>query len=216
MTTTKKVLAPLTARDLMTREVVTIPQEMALWDAAGLLVKNQISGAPVVDGQGKCVGVLSVADFVRAVTKDAESRVGHSPSPAACSFQRTGKTQGGKQVVVCTLPPGVCPIQKKEKDGHGKEMMVCTEPHGILADWQTVEAAEGDAKEVWRYMTTDPVMVSPGTPVRTLARCMIDARIHRVVVVDDQQRPIGVVSSTDILGVVALAVDERREPISER
>jgi len=34
---------------------------------------------------------------------------------------------------------------------------------------------------------------------------MIDAHIHRVIVVDEQQRPVGVVSSTDILSAVAYA-----------
>lgn len=71
MTTTTKPLVTLTAIDLMS---VTIPQEMALWDEASLLVKNQISRMPVVDGQGKWVGVLSAADFVRVVKNKADSR----------------------------------------------------------------------------------------------------------------------------------------------
>jgi predicted transcriptional regulator len=34
---------------------------------------------------------------------------------------------------------------------------------------------------------------------------MMDAHIHRVIVVDSENRPIGVVSSTDILAAVARA-----------
>jgi CBS domain-containing protein len=36
-----------------------------------------------------------------------------------------------------------------------------------------------------------------------LARAMLDAHIHRVIVVDELQRPIGIVSTTDILAAVA-------------
>ena len=54
-------------------------------------------------------------------------------------------------------------------------------------------------------MTADPVTVSPHTPIGKLARLMLDAHIHRVVVVDEQRRPIGIVSSTDILAAVAYA-----------
>jgi CBS domain-containing protein len=52
-------------------------------------------------------------------------------------------------------------------------------------------------------MTPDPVMVKPATPITEVARKMIDAHIHRVVVVDEAGRPKGIVSSTDVLGAVA-------------
>lgn len=211
MQTNTKRLTALKAGDVMSREIVTIRHGMSMWDAADWLIKNQVSGAPVVDENGKCVGVLSAVDFMRAARTGTDACGGSRSMPAACSFQRSGKTEAGEQVVVCTLPHGVCPIQKKEKDARGKEIMVCSEPHGVLADWQTVEAEDEAVKEVRRYMTEDPVTVSPDTPVRNLATRMIDARIHRIIVVDEQQRPIGVVSSTDVLALVAFAGDEPRK-----
>jgi predicted transcriptional regulator len=52
-------------------------------------------------------------------------------------------------------------------------------------------------------MTADPVTVVSTTPVQKLAQMMLDAHIHRLIVVDRQQRPIGIISSTDILACVA-------------
>jgi hypothetical protein len=53
-------------------------------------------------------------------------------------------------------------------------------------------------------MTKDPVLIGPATPIADLARTMVDAHIHRVIVVDMAcQRPLGVVSTMDILAVVA-------------
>jgi predicted transcriptional regulator len=43
------------------------------------------------------------------------------------------------------------------------------------------------------------------TPIGDLARMMIDAHIHRLIVVDDAGRPAGVVSSTDLLAALAAA-----------
>src|SRR5262245_56137913 len=60
-----KPLHDLTAGDLMKQPVVTIPQELTLRAAAGLLRREHISGAPVIDHQGRCVGVLSATDFLR-------------------------------------------------------------------------------------------------------------------------------------------------------
>ncbi len=216
MQTTNKSMQALKVSDLMRHDVVAIPDKMSLQDAARTLVQNRIDEAAVVDGRGKCVGVLSAVDCMRAARKDADACLGSCSMPAGCSFQATGKTQAGKQVVVCTLPAGVCPIQKKEKDAAGNEMTICTEPHGVLADWQTVETEDACAKEVWRYRTADPVTVLPHTPVRRLARLMIDACIHRIIVVDEQRRPVGGVSCTDVLAVMAFADAEPREPILER
>src|SRR5271166_3903953 len=60
---TRPLLA-LTAADLMVSPVVTIPQGTSLREAARLLHQSDISGAPVVDPQGRCLGVLSSSDFV--------------------------------------------------------------------------------------------------------------------------------------------------------
>ena len=49
----------------MQHEVITIPHDLPFQEAARLLVEEQISGAPVVDGAGRCIGVLSAADIVR-------------------------------------------------------------------------------------------------------------------------------------------------------
>lgn len=50
-------------------------------------------------------------------------------------------------------------------------------------------------------MTADPVTVSPMTKAVTVAQRMFERRIHRVVVVDDASRPIGIITSLDLLGV---------------
>ncbi len=56
-----------TAREIMTRSLVTVSPTMRVLDAAGLLLKHEISGAPVVDEQGRLVGLFSEYDCLRAV-----------------------------------------------------------------------------------------------------------------------------------------------------
>src|SRR5947209_11543530 len=60
-----KSLRELTAADLMSRHVVTIPHRMSLHAAAHRLNQANVSGAPVTDDEGRCVGVLSRTDLVR-------------------------------------------------------------------------------------------------------------------------------------------------------
>ena len=54
----------MTAKDIMTRDVITASPVASVKDLAKLLNRNQISGAPVVDGKGRLVGVVSEADIV--------------------------------------------------------------------------------------------------------------------------------------------------------
>ncbi|MFO0929568.1 MAG: CBS domain-containing protein [Gemmataceae bacterium] len=57
----------LSAHDLMIRDVVTLPTELSLRAAAHQLVQADVSGAPVVDATGRCVGVLTNRDIVHAL-----------------------------------------------------------------------------------------------------------------------------------------------------
>ena len=52
---------------LMSREVVTIGSGRPLGEAAELLTRHKVSGLPVVDVDGRLVGLISEADFVSAL-----------------------------------------------------------------------------------------------------------------------------------------------------
>jgi len=77
--------------------------------------------------------------------------------------------------------------------------------HEILFDWQIVEVEGLPYEDVEHFMTADPVLIGPDTPIPEIARLMVDGHIHRVIVVDPERRPIGIVSSTDVLACVARA-----------
>jgi CBS domain-containing protein len=204
-----KPLQALTAGDLMNPDVVRLPEEMALRDAARLLLQHQIGGAPVVDAQGRCVGVISATDFLRLSELRADAtRPTSPPLPITCPFEARRTSSDGKEMTVCTLPPGVCPVQVRPAEPGGEKLIVCSQPHCVLVGWQVVEVEKLPTDEVRRFMTPDPVTVQPTTSVRTLARMMIDAHIHRIVVVDEARRPVGVVSSTDLLAILAYSETE--------
>ncbi|HTM07837.1 MAG TPA: CBS domain-containing protein [Verrucomicrobiae bacterium] len=68
----------MTAKNIMTSEVVTVSASATVKQAACLLTREQISGAPVIDRQGRIVGILSEADIVAkhgARVKDIMSKI---------------------------------------------------------------------------------------------------------------------------------------------
>lgn len=51
--------------DIMTRRVISVPPEATIVDAARLMLKNHISGLPVINDKGELVGIISEGDFLR-------------------------------------------------------------------------------------------------------------------------------------------------------
>lgn len=161
-----KPFLALTARDVMNREVAIVARDMGMQAAARSLNQLHVSGAPVVDERGRCVGVLSSNDFV-----------------SCCAANRSR-------------------CAKHRAESHCGP---CTSPDCVGSDWQIVDSVESVEGLVRDFMTPDPVTVRPETPMRELARMIVDAHVHRVIVVDDYFRPIGIVSTTDIVAAVARA-----------
>lgn len=54
----------LTAKDIMTKNVVTVKPDTSIEELASLLVKNDISGAPVVDEAGALYGIVTENDLI--------------------------------------------------------------------------------------------------------------------------------------------------------
>jgi CBS domain-containing protein len=154
MLTTMKPLVSLCAGDLMSPELVVIPEQMSLQGAARILSRAQVSGAPVVDAENRCVGILSAVDFLH--------------------WAESGKT------------PAKC---------------ACTDT--AWKPWQMLDQPEHAATQVSEVMTRNPVTAPRRTSIGALARMMLDAHIHRILVVDAGGKPVGIVSSTDILAALA-------------
>ena len=52
------------ARDMMSRDVISVTPETSIVDAANLLLSERLSSAPVVDAQGRLTGIVSERDFI--------------------------------------------------------------------------------------------------------------------------------------------------------
>jgi CBS domain-containing protein len=127
----------LKVRDIMSPKLVTFEATASAEEAAWALTRRHIGGAPVLDGEGHLVGMLTKGDLV-------------NPEPA---------------------------------------------------QWIKGEPTIED------LMTPDVVAIHADEPARAAAEGMIQRDIHRIMVVDDDEKVIGIVSSTDIVRAVAAGLD---------
>ena len=61
------------AKDIMTKDIITVEPTMTVKQLANTLIKNQVSGVPVAGKNGKIIGVVSEADIVARKGKDVKS-----------------------------------------------------------------------------------------------------------------------------------------------
>ena len=174
----------LTVRDLMNSSVVTVGPDLTVRQLARLLADEEISGAPVVDGNGTLVGVVSATDVVRLAAEDTDIHVAESALPA-------------DRVV---LPD---PDEDEESD---------PDPYGFFLPEDSPFAGgrlldqfaetELDSVSVADIMTPVAFSVGPDDTVKELADFLMRGRIHRAVVIEDA-RLLGIVTSGDVLRAVA-------------
>src|SRR5262249_47529031 len=137
-----------------TAQPLVIPQHMSLRTAAHLLAQAHVTGAPVINESGVCVGVISATDIMRY-------------------------TEGS--------PSNVSPRTREE---------------GVCADWQMIELELLPTDEVCCVMSRKLHASCPETEVAELARMMVEGHVHRVIVVDGHDRPIGIVSTMEVLAAL--------------
>jgi CBS domain-containing protein len=148
------VKSELMAKDVMVVEPICVEPSMSIRQLARVLEENEISGAPVVDEEGRVIGVVSKTDLIRRCSE------GTLEVPPAYLFE-----------VLC--------------EGSGEDEEIIPEPLVCVED----------------FMTRDPVKVTPNTPAGYVARLMFEKRIHRIVIVDHENFPVGIVTSLDLLRV---------------
>ncbi|XXX81547.1 CBS domain-containing protein [Sorangium sp. So ce134] len=146
--------APLAG--IMTRDVVCVRPEVTVDEVASLLTRHGISGMPVVDADGKPVGMVSRADVLRA----AEERGGTEESELAP-----------------LRPDDVAPLDMEQ-------------------GFYVFEPVKVTARDV---MTPVVVLLHESSSIRQAASLMAYEGVHRLPIVSDDGKVVGILSSLDVL-----------------
>jgi CBS domain-containing protein len=64
-TFSEREIAMIKAKNIMTKEVITVTQDTPIYQAVELMATNDITGIPVIDGELNLVGVLTEKDVLR-------------------------------------------------------------------------------------------------------------------------------------------------------
>lgn len=153
-----------TAAEVMTTPVTVVDQSDTLESAVQILAEEGISGVPVVTGQGRVVGVLTLSDVVARLA-GLERELGSLGTFYTRSALRWDPS---------------------------------SESYSNLEDEDDVLRR----LSVSDVMTAEVLSVTPEASMREVARIMYERRIHRVLVLGEGQRLVGLISSLDVLGAL--------------
>ena len=157
-------LLSLRVSDVMNSPVATIQDSSTMAEAARILAEREITGAPVVDASGRCVGMLSATDFAMR-----EHRLALGEEELSFGWGHE-VTQDGEQA----------PIH--------------------------IETIAED--RVREHMSPAVQTINQTASLINAARVMCREHIHRLVIIDRDDRPVGVVSSLDLVAAMVAAVEE--------
>ena len=146
-------------KDVMNPDVMTVVDEMTTGELARYLTEREISGAPVVDGQGHLIGVVSMTDIGRHMAEPSE-------------FESSRGSEYYRDLADETL------------EDFGQRYI------------------EQSAAIVRDVMTPVIHQFSATASVAEAARVMVREHIHRLVVTQGKE-PVGIITSMDLLRVVA-------------
>lgn len=73
------------AKQYMTADLITLEKDMNVYYAIGILLNNNISGAPVIDENKKLIGILSEKDCLEVFAESSQSDIA---IPSAISLGR--------------------------------------------------------------------------------------------------------------------------------
>ncbi|SRR5579885_2789140 len=129
--------------EIMTREVTTVPPDMILGKAAKLMVEKHLKRLPVVDKDGKLVGILGRLDILNTI--------------AAVH----------------------------------------------LPQWHPEAHPAGTPATVADVMSRDVPAVHESATLEEIFHLLVSSSHKRVVVIDDQQRVVGIIADSDLISRVS-------------
>lgn len=90
----------MSIQNVMTKDVVTVRADERIRTAWMTLMEHDISGAPVVDGSGAIVGILSMTDIYRSILERSRKARALREATAGSSSEEVEEREGTRELTI--------------------------------------------------------------------------------------------------------------------
>jgi CBS domain-containing protein len=165
----------LTARDIMQYHVISVSPEATVRQLVQELVEEGISGVPVLNRNGRILGVVSATDVMRIAAHESEIPAGQ-----------------------LSWEPVLLPEEADQEDGASYFLLPESRVRFTAPFPDATTESTFDRFQVKDIMTPVAFSVPPSATIQEMVQLFVRGRIHRVLVVDKGML-LGIVTPFDIL-----------------
>jgi CBS domain-containing protein len=219
-------LALRQAQEVMTQPAVMIEQDKLVTDAVNLMLKKQVKRLPVVDAEGKLVGILSRLDVFHTILRECPDWQAFKKQEIAVDLRFVSDIMRRDTSTVLPDTPVAEVIRLIDCNDIQRVCVVDKEGHflGVISDKDLLAAFSGRHPGFWNYlaskipftehaqlredlrgktagevMNSNIVTVTEDAPINEAIRLMLDKAIKRLPVLDSQGKFKGLVSRDALL-----------------
>ena len=206
------------AEEFMVSDVIALTPESDVFEAISTLLKNRISGAPVLDADGQFVGVFSEKNSMQVLISAAYEQL---PTTRVEAFMNRDRDR------LISPETELADVAEKFRSTHYRRLAVMdgdrllgqisrrdvlrveqrlSKPvrHRIklladqILDHRDLESDEAPKTSIAYFMDRHPMTITPETDFLTAARIFLDSPYRRLPVLEED-RLVGQISRRDIL-----------------
>ena len=224
----KEGLPDVKVSEVMRRDVATVHPESPITQVVELLLDKDYTAVPVVDNDGKVVGVVSDNDlllrggmkvtislkratdleYVRGIHESLES-----PNRTVSEVMTTGVVAVSPDMILGRAARLM--VEKHLKrlpvvDGNGKLVGILGRLDVLntiaavhLPEWHPEARVFGDQAAVGDVMTRDVPSVHESATIEDVFTLLVSSAHKRVVIIDDKRRVVGIIADSDLISKVS-------------
>ncbi len=210
-------------QDAMRREIVSVRADTPVAEIVPRLLQHGLRSVPVISGDGKLIGIITDGDLLRRAHLTARLGLHDQLSTTQVQAQINELSNAGlvaadimTQPVISVQATASLRTAARQMADHGLKRLPVTNTQQRLVGWisrvdlfRMLEyhyATPSNAPEphhlggtVAELMHQDVATVGPQANLETILQALEQHRRRRVIVVDDQQRVLGIITDGDLL-----------------
>lgn len=224
---THRYMNPLPAdkpiKDVMTKEVVTLDPGMTISEAWELMLKHFVKAMPVVDENRQVIGMLTDEDLIHRVGLQQHLSVAARLDEITINEQLASLRSNSLKVADVMSKPAIT-AYASESLGNAAARMAKHEIKRLpviddqaklvgvvsrvdilrqVVDIETktpkVQIPAGASLTIKQIMYPEIPVVLPNADLATIVARLVETGMRRLIVVDAQDRPLGLISDSDVV-----------------
>jgi CBS domain-containing protein len=226
MSAVLEVLAPRQAKEVMTQPAVMVEQDKLVADAVNLMLRKQVKRLPVVDTDGRLVGILSRVDVFHTILRECPDWRAFQKQEIIVDLRFVADIMRRDTSTVLPDTPVEDVIRLIDCNQIQRVCVVDQEGHflGLISDRDLLAAFSDRHPGIWDYfmsrifsaehaqlredlrnktageiMNTDILTVAEDVPINEAIQLMLERAIKRLPVIDSQGKFKGMISRDALL-----------------